>query len=388
MCKEKLSICIPTYNRSKYLKRAIDSCLIGKHNIKIYVQDNNSQDNTKSIVDSFNDERIIYEKNKENIGAVLNIEKLLKKIEGEYLIFLTDDDYFLPGGIEKILNFIQENNPDYFLMDTIVWLEKSKQAYNYSYSLKTGVIKRESYDEISNIFFGSHVATRCCLKKEKIDHTFREIVGRNLYPTMTYCMEMIINGASLGYIAEPIFMHIWENEIYWEKDAPINNRNEFTDEEVAKIILASRKYISEKLYNRLCLQYYEGGRNCSLLKKNVSLSLNQEIEEKYGNGEKYLNEKIDYVIFGTGVIGKKCYKWFGKKNKLIKGVIDNSVEKKGKEWNGNRVETPDFFVSKKVFIIIASTQYTYEMAAQLMNLGFEYSKDFLSFEEFKNRLMR
>lgn len=94
MNKQKLvTIAIPTYNRAGFLKTAIESCIKQTYqNVEILVLDGGSTDNTKQVVDSFNDSRIAYYKNKENIGMMRSWNRCIELSSGEFIIILGDDD--------------------------------------------------------------------------------------------------------------------------------------------------------------------------------------------------------------------------------------------------------------------------------------------------------
>lgn len=89
-----VSIAIPTYNRANsYLKHALRSAVCQTYkNIEIIVSDNSSPDNTESVVREFDDPRIRYYRQKENIGPVKNRHFCLEQARGEYFVFLLDDD--------------------------------------------------------------------------------------------------------------------------------------------------------------------------------------------------------------------------------------------------------------------------------------------------------
>ncbi|MDR3150214.1 MAG: glycosyltransferase [Candidatus Peribacteria bacterium] len=60
----KLSICIPTYNREKFLPDALNSILKqindnNKDKIEICISDNASEDNTKELINGFQKKSII-----------------------------------------------------------------------------------------------------------------------------------------------------------------------------------------------------------------------------------------------------------------------------------------------------------------------------------------
>ena len=96
-----VSIIIPTYNRSKYLQRAIESSLKQTYtNIEIIVIDDNSNYDPLAIIEGFKDTRIKYYKNSINRGSVFSRNRGLSICSGDYVNFLDDDDEILPPKIE------------------------------------------------------------------------------------------------------------------------------------------------------------------------------------------------------------------------------------------------------------------------------------------------
>jgi glycosyltransferase involved in cell wall biosynthesis len=89
-----VSIGIPTYNRaSSYLRYALRSAVDQTYkNIEIIVSDNCSQDNTESLVKEFDDPRIRYYRQRENIGPLNNRNFCLEQTRGDYFVMLLDDD--------------------------------------------------------------------------------------------------------------------------------------------------------------------------------------------------------------------------------------------------------------------------------------------------------
>lgn len=89
-----VSIGIPTYNRaSSYLKDALRSAVNQTYKkIEIIVSDNCSSDDTESVVKAFNDHRIRYYRQKDNIGSLNNRNFCLEQSRGEYFLSLFDDD--------------------------------------------------------------------------------------------------------------------------------------------------------------------------------------------------------------------------------------------------------------------------------------------------------
>lgn len=89
-----VSIGIPTYNRANsYLRYSLRSAVSQTYkNIEIIVSDNCSSDNTESVVKEFDDPRIRYYRQEENIGPVKNRNFCLEQSQGQYFLLLFDDD--------------------------------------------------------------------------------------------------------------------------------------------------------------------------------------------------------------------------------------------------------------------------------------------------------
>lgn len=100
----KVSICIPTYNRSDILPVAVRSAINQTYkNIEIIISDNNSSNEHWTINQKLTtyDPRIHLHRNSVNLGFVGNLNECLKIAEGDLIIFLCDDDELLPTVVEK-----------------------------------------------------------------------------------------------------------------------------------------------------------------------------------------------------------------------------------------------------------------------------------------------
>lgn len=297
---ELLSICIPTYNREKYLKRALESicAVIDILDIKVYVQDNASEDDTEYMMEKYISDKIIYERNKENIGAVKNINLLFDKAEGEYLFFLTDDDCFLPGGIDKLLEFIKEYSPDFVSSDLITYLEKSHQVFLYSATERNGIVS--DANNVAEIFMHSNILTRCCFKKSALSNWRIDMREKNVYPHMVALMDLIIGRKKISYIAEPIVLHTWENETYWELDFGKNSKTSADELEAEcavderNIIHAAEKLLDKQILDALCEKMvYAGMMNIDEAPLNLRGKIKQNIRKrKYRKIIRYIGKKI------------------------------------------------------------------------------------------------
>ena len=105
----KLSVIIPTRERSDTLQSSLKTCVVQDYdNLEIIVSDNFSTDNTREIVESFDDPRIRYINTGQRLGMSGNWEFALSHVSGGYLTFLGDDDGLLPDAISTVNAIIQE----------------------------------------------------------------------------------------------------------------------------------------------------------------------------------------------------------------------------------------------------------------------------------------
>lgn len=115
--KPLVSIIVPVYNGSNYLKEALDSALAQTYdNIEIIVINDGSNDDlkTEQVALSYG-EKIRYI-SKENGGSSSALNEGIRNMRGEYFSWLSHDDLYLPQKIEKQLEIMMKHNSE----DTIV----------------------------------------------------------------------------------------------------------------------------------------------------------------------------------------------------------------------------------------------------------------------------
>ncbi|WP_394121471.1 glycosyltransferase family 2 protein [Planococcus donghaensis] len=109
---DKVSVIIPTYNRSELLKKAVESLKNQSHqNFEIIIIDDFSTDDTASVVEEMEDDRIIYLKHDINKGGSEARNTGIKRATGNFIGFLDSDDQWLPQKLEKQLGQF-EGQPD------------------------------------------------------------------------------------------------------------------------------------------------------------------------------------------------------------------------------------------------------------------------------------
>ena len=136
----KISICIPTYNRSDNLCNCLESLLLNENtssiDYEICISDNFSSDNTQEVVGIFKDKLPIkYHRNCFNSGRVNNYLNVVNLAKGDFVWLIGDDDLLLPKAIFNLNKIILNNSGvDFFYINSYCldseYLKKFKQPFN------------------------------------------------------------------------------------------------------------------------------------------------------------------------------------------------------------------------------------------------------------------
>ena len=111
----KVSVIVPAYNASKYLKKCLDS-LVNQtlKDIEIIVINDCSTDNTKDILKNYEAKhsniKVIHNKVNKGIGYNRNLG--MKKANGKYISFIDSDDYVDATFLEKMHNKAEKERLD------------------------------------------------------------------------------------------------------------------------------------------------------------------------------------------------------------------------------------------------------------------------------------
>ncbi|HSC49502.1 MAG TPA: glycosyltransferase family 2 protein [Gaiellaceae bacterium] len=98
----RVTVFIPTYNRALLLPHAIRSVLEQTFDdLRLLISDNASEDETREVVASFDDPRIEYVRQPENLGLLGNQNWFLERVETDFALILGDDDIVYPTLLER-----------------------------------------------------------------------------------------------------------------------------------------------------------------------------------------------------------------------------------------------------------------------------------------------
>ena len=108
--RRRLSICIATLNRARFLKETLDSILDqAGDGVEVVIVDGASSDGTKSIVHGLQQRFscIRYIRREKAMGVDRDFDAAVQHASGEYCWLLCDDDVLKPGAIATVLSGAQ-----------------------------------------------------------------------------------------------------------------------------------------------------------------------------------------------------------------------------------------------------------------------------------------
>ncbi|HRN50107.1 MAG TPA: glycosyltransferase family A protein [Anaerolineales bacterium] len=113
----KFSILLPTRNGGDFLRHCIESILSQNFvDFELVVSDNANTDATPKILEDFATEprlKVIRQPNA--LSVVENWNAALLASSGDYCLVLGDDDYLLPGALQRLDKILNEHHPDCIL---------------------------------------------------------------------------------------------------------------------------------------------------------------------------------------------------------------------------------------------------------------------------------
>lgn len=159
-----VSIIIITYNRSGLLEKTLRSVLNQSvKDLEVIVVDDGSDDDTFSMTESFNDDRIKYI----NFGRIGNLSRLrnlgIKNSNSDFIAFSDDDDLWKPERLKTQMNYAGEydficSNADVIDINDRIIKEKYFDDINASFEISKDYLLSR----------GNCILTSSCLIKRKI----------------------------------------------------------------------------------------------------------------------------------------------------------------------------------------------------------------------------
>lgn len=372
MTNPMVSIIIPVYNGSNFLREAIDSALAQTYkNCEIIVVNDGSADGTEDICLSYGSKIRYFKKVNGGVASALNFG--IKQMRGEYFSWLSHDDLYNPEKIERQIDALRQDGD----MTKIVFgdFEVLNQQTG---ARKEHILCRVSdADKLTNSVYPvvKHMVSGCVLLIHKshfkrvglFDETLRYVQDYDMWFRMFRHRETIyinkvlqtvrIHGDELS-MTESSPMKI-EERAFWTSIADQLTENEMAgiDGSVLLFLLGLRTHlyhfdcIDEKLDNRI---------KKAIAACNIKSQINT------------MTAGMPVYIFGAGMYGS-LFHWFMRQCGIkAAGFIDNDPAKRGTEIVDRTIciSFDDAFKMKdRIFVITAMYDFN-AVFRQLDETGF------------------
>ena len=164
--KDKVTIVIPVYNGSNYMREAIDSALNQTYkNIEVLVVNDGSTDDgaTREIAKSYGDRITYIEKENGGVSTALNLA--LKKMTGKYFSWLSHDDLYYPEKVEHQMKEIEKYDDHTIIYSNFDLIDGEGNKFQTVYLDHELLIEKPDYA----VFRGAISGTTLLIPKKAFD---------------------------------------------------------------------------------------------------------------------------------------------------------------------------------------------------------------------------
>lgn len=237
-----LSICIPAYNREKYLKRLIESIVsqeefIETDEVEIIVDDGPSSDNTESMVKEYIKKywnKIKYYRNPVRIWMCPAFLEALELWIWKYLWLMGSDDSINEIGLWVILKKIKDTSPKLILSKRCPYEELNRdnkiietKDFNWFQDFSTYLsinylwLKWWQIAEDRDTFF-TFISVFCINKeyynkahRDLLNHVSKDYLNHHYFNFSFIAYSQLFNSDILSIIESPRMIWVQKNETSW-----------------------------------------------------------------------------------------------------------------------------------------------------------------------------
>ncbi|MFA4964175.1 MAG: glycosyltransferase family 2 protein [Thermoleophilia bacterium] len=222
----KLAVCIPTFDREELLRPLLDSFVHqpGAEGIQIVVSDNASADGTEDLCRDYARRwrQIRYVRAPENRGPDHNFLSAVAHADAEFCWLFGSDDVARPGSVARVLDLLDEADPDILLFDR-VWCDYWMQPARIDHFLRTdgraefdtrrGGDVRRYLDASTGLCALLSYLSSTVVRKSRWDGTppMDEYLG-SAYVHTAKLLSVFSSGAHVEYVPEPLVLCRGDNE--------------------------------------------------------------------------------------------------------------------------------------------------------------------------------
>ena len=386
MKQPMVSIIIPVYNGSNYLKEAIDSALAQTYtNCEVLVINDGSRDDgkTEAIALSYGDRIRYFKKKNGGVASALNLG--IREMQGEYFSWLSHDDVYYPNKVEREIEAVMESgDPTRLVQCEYDFYDEATGTYT-----PTDFSKCYSMEQLTNsVFCVLQLQIHACCALIHRSH-FERVGLFDEKRRYTQDVEMwfrLFRGQQSLWVSESLY----KVRVHSESDSK-HYYDEWNQENSELYLKVMQELSDEELKGMYGAAETALCRIIGLIRSRDGIKEAEELEVRYNH---CLREKKDkkpkdtfwnylsgitdgnaegIVLFGAGQYGLRLLYELEHRNVAVQYFMDNDSKKEGQMIQEILCHGLDFFKEMKDHLLIIVTQRLCEDALQqLKREGFPY----------------
>ncbi|MCM1181837.1 MAG: glycosyltransferase family 2 protein [Roseburia sp.] len=335
-----LTIAIPCYNSSEYMRKCIDSLLSGGEDVEILIVNDGSSDNTADIAEEYRERfpSIIKVINQENGGHGAAVNTGIKYATGLYFKVVDSDDWVSQGPYMQILGLLRDLLKDGKSVDMLISNfvyekagEKRKKVMKYHHALPQNRIF--TWRDVRHFRVAQYILMHSVIYRTKLLHE----CGLKL-PEHTFYVDNIFVFNPLPYVRTMYYLDVNFYRYYIGRE----------DQSVNEQVMISR--IDQQIkVNKLMIDYYI-----------------EEMPRIHANGKvrNYMRNYLDIITTVSSVLlirsgleenlekKKELWKYIREKDRMLwarmrMGLLGNAMNLPGKL--GRRITVDGYRICQRIF---------------------------------------
>lgn len=302
----KISVIIPVYNSSTYLRKCLDSVVNQTlKDIEIIVINDGSTDDSKNIIEEYlckykNKNIIFIDQENKGIGKTRNIG--IKKATGEYITFVDSDDYIKENMLEEYYKYAKKHNFD-LVIGSYIKKINNKEIIFENNKFKTGNVKTTP----QILYLIEYGPWAKLYKREMLINNNIYFDEKRKYEDMPFVSKALLKSKLIGQITEPYYYYIIHNN----SETTTMDKRVF---DILDILKEIKDYYKREYYLRDELDYV-------IIDKITTYMLQQRVQKDN-------KLRIEFINAGYAFLNKNIKNWRGnkyyKKTNFLKRIIKNN----------------------------------------------------------------
>lgn len=335
-----LSIAIPCYNSEAYMKKCVDSLLVGGEDVEIIIVDDGSKDSTAEIADEYaaTYPSIVKAVHQENGGHGAAVNAGMQHAEGLYFKVVDSDDWVKKDAYLKVLDTLRELAGGAHALDMLVCNfvyekegEKRKKVMHYRHILPVG--KLFKWEDCHHFVKGHYILMHSVIFRTRL---LREC-GLQL-PEHTFYVDNIYVFEPLPYVKNLYYLDVNLYRYYIGRE----------DQSVNEEIMISR--IDQQIrVNKILIDY--------LVEKKTDIMKNKRLYQYMRNYLEIITTVSSVLLIRSGTeenLAKKKELWKYLKSRdgglfvwMRHGIMGSAMNLPGR--SGRKISVSGYRICQKIF---------------------------------------